>query len=184
MKKYKFDYNGYISDNYIRKDKAVIKVLMDNNENFYNKFDPRMHTINSAIMDYITNEAENIPFRYNVAIEFYADQLSENEKNKIKKMIKDYYGLKIINKSSVVNISFVKSLFLILLGALFIAFSSLSNSFYYIYVEVIYVIGWVLLWEGTEIFLISNNEDKVKMKNYKQLYNAEILFSDKFELKD
>lgn len=185
MEKYKFDYNKYIADNYIRKDTAVIKVLMNNKEDFYNLYDPRKHTINNSIMEYITEEAENIPFKYNVAIEFYTDELTDEEKVLIKKMIKNYYGLKVTNKNSVIKVSLVKAICLILLGALIVAYSALSNTFFnYIYVEVVYVVGWVLLWEGIEIFLLSNNEDKVQKKNYKQLYNAEVLFSDKFELKD
>jgi len=185
MKKYNFDYNKFILDNYIRKDKAIIKVLMNDKEKFYNQYDPRRHTINNSIMEYITEEAYNIPFKYDITIEFYCDDLTEEEKDLVRKMVRDYYGVKIINKRSVIKISTIKSLCLILLGALMIAYSALNNTFFnYIYLEIVYVIGWVLIWEGTEILLLSNNEDKVEKKNYKQLYNADILFSDTFELKD
>lgn len=185
MKNEKFNHDKHIIDNYISNDKAVIKVLINDNLNFYNEFDPRKISINKNVAEYITEEASNIPFKYNIVVEFSSSYLSENEKAKISKMLKNYYALKICNKDSIIRVNIVKSLCLILLGALMVTYSLIGKKLFgLIYEEVVYVIGWVLLWEGIDILLLSNNEHKVEKKNYQQLYDAQVIFSDKLELKD
>lgn len=185
MKNSKFNFNKHINDNYISNDKAVIKVLIEDNSYFFDDFDPRKVKINKRVVEYITEEASNIPFKYNIAIEFFSDELSNKEKDKIIKMVKDYYGLKVCNRDSIIRTNIIKSLCLVLLGALMVAYSFFGGNVWgFIYEEVVYVIGWVLLWEGIDIFLLSNSEDKYKRRSYMQLYDANIIFSDKFELKD
>lgn len=185
MKNIKFNYDKYIKDNYILRNRAVIKVLVNSNEEFYNDHDPRKRTINKSLMDYVSEEAENIPFKYNIDIEFYCDELTDLEKKNITNMIKEYYGLKVYSCKSSIRHGIIKTLMLFIFGAFFLACAMLNqNILNIIYDEVVYVIGWVLLWEATETFLFSNSKDKARKKNYKQLYNAKVLFSDKFELKD
>lgn len=177
----------YIKEKYLseKKDKAVIKVLVDKKNDFYNKFDPRKFSIDSNIVDYITNEAYNIPFRYKIIIEFCSEQLSEEEKNKIKKMIKDYYAMQIYNEDYIIRTNIIKSLFFILFGVLMVVYSFLGkNIFGNVYQEVVCVIGWVLLWEGIDILALFNSSERIERKNFKQLYYSEIIFSDKLELKD
>lgn len=182
MKSIKFNYDKYIKDNYILRNKAVIKVLIDNKDEFYNPRDPRRLTINKELIKYITDEAENIPNKYKINIEFYSDDLSDEEKKKIIDMIKSYYGLKVYSCKSSIKQGVLKALLFSIFGAFFIACSHLNNNLLnFVYDEVIYVIGWVLLWEATDTLLFSNSKDKVRKKNYKQLYNADILFSDKYE---
>ena len=167
------------------KDKAIIKVLIDKNEGFYNRFDPKKTSIDDNILDYITNEAYNIPFKYKIVIEFYSDDLSEEEKNKINKIIRNYYIMKISNKDSIIKINLIKALFFMLFGVLMVIYSFLGGNFLGgIYQEVISVISWVLLWEGIDILALSNSSEKIEKKNFKQLYYSEIIFSDKLELKD
>lgn len=183
MKKSKFNYNQHIIDHYVSEDRnrVFIKVLVDNLDHFYHCFDPRKISINPDIVEYITSEVDHIPFRYKVTIEFFSDELADEEKDKITTMIKNYYGMKICNVSSIIRTNIVKSICLILLGALMITYAAIGKSFFgFIYEEIVYVIGWVLLWEGIDIFLLSNSEHKVKRRTYKQLYDANIIFSDKF----
>ena len=184
MKNIKFNYDKYIKNNYVLRNKAVIKVLINDKEEFFNIRDPRQLTINKDLIEYITEEAENIPNKYKINIEFYSDDLSDEEKKKIIEMIKSYYGLKIYSCKSSIKQGVLKAIMFSIFGAFFIACSHLNSSlFNFVYNEVIYVIGWVLLWEATDTFLFSNSKDKVRKKNYKQLYNADVLFSDKCEWK-
>ncbi len=177
----------YIKEKYLseKKDKAVIKVLIDKKKDFYNKFDPQKISIDYVIVDYITNEAYNIPFKYKIIIEFCCDELSEEEKNKIRKMIRDYYAMQISNEDSIIKANTIKSLFFMLIGILMVIYSFVGkNIFGNVYQEVVCVIGWVLLWEGIDILALFNSSERIERKNLKQLYYSEIIFSDKLELKD
>lgn len=171
-----------IIDKYLIENGATIKVLVDNRKDYFNKFDPLENSINTEVVNYITEEANNIPFKYKLLIDFYSDELNEKEKEKIRRLIKEYYGMQIINNESIIRTNSVKALSLLLLGAIIIAYTIIGKELFgAIFMEVVYVMGWVLLWEGTEILLLSNSAEKVKNKNYKQIYNSEIVFSDKLE---
>lgn len=185
MKMKDFDHNKHLKENFLDNNRAVIKVLVNDNDGFFDSLDPMKSTINKDIADYIIDKAYNIPFKYKVVIEFYSDKLNDGEKDRIRKLVKETLALKILNMESIIRVNVIKSLCLMLLGALMVLYSFVGKDFFgYIYEEVVYVIGWVLLWEGVDILLLSNNENKVKKKNYKQLYDAEILFSDKLDSKD
>lgn len=181
----KFDIEKHAIDNYIDNDNAYIKVLLDNNDDIYNLKDPRKKTISSDISSYITNKSREIPFKYKIIIEFFTSNISDAEKENIRKIVKEYYGFMTEEKRRIIKSNRLKSLALIFFGALMLSIALLtSNLIGPLFNEIIYVIGWVLIWEGTETCLLSNSSEKIKCKNYKQLYDAEIIFSDKLEIKD
>ena len=159
MKKYKIDYNQYLLDDYIVGDTAVIKVLIDDKDSLYNKLDPRKMLLDKSILNYITEEAYKIPYKYNISIELCTSSLADSEKSRVAKIIKNYYAAKVSNCDSVIKINVIKSLCFILLGTLMIIYSFLGYKFFGpVYEEIIMIVGWVLTWEGVDLLLLSNNE--------------------------
>lgn len=184
MKDYKIQYNKHILDDYIVDGNAIIKVLVEDESSIYNKLDPKKSLLDKSILDYISEESYKIPFKYNITIEFISSNFSDEEKEKITKIMKNYYASKISSFDAVIRTNLIKFFCLILFGTFMIICSFIGDVFFGpIYEEVINVVGWVLLWEGVDIVLFSNNEYKVEKKNYKQLYDAKVVFSDKLELK-
>ncbi len=174
-----------IIDKYIVDRNGIIKVYVDKKDDFYNQYDPLNKSINFDIANYIIEEANNIPFRYKLKIEFFSDDLTESEKDSIRKILKEYYAFEIKKEENILKASAIKGICLLLMGILIITSEILgiwSNIAYdKIFLEVMDILAWVLLWESIDILLLSNNKEKIKKKNLIQIYKSEILFSDKLE---
>ena len=184
MKNIDFDYEKNLTDEYKNEEKYVIRVYLKDINEIYDEYDDKKMKLNHKIGNYIYQEVKNIPFKYDVTIELSTDEISKEEREKIKNIIKKYYAFKAKDLNEVLKINKLKAFILLILGASIISLSYFGQKLIgTIYGEFTMVIGWVLSWEGLDILMLSNSEKRVKIKNYKQLYNADIVFSDKLEIK-
>ena len=95
-RKIKFREKDYVERNYIREDgKAIIPIDLENIDDLYMAHDHKKLVLSDAICDYIEDVASIIPFKYDIVLEFHCKKISEEEQDRIKKIIKNNCGMEI-----------------------------------------------------------------------------------------
>ena len=179
-RKIKFSEDQYIENNYLRDGKAYIPVELESFDDLYMKHDYKRMELSDEVCSYIEEIAYMIPINTDIVLEIYCPNLTEEQKTRITKSIKNNYGIEIddidyeimlANRRS--NIMSIVGLFLLFLNFLvdkYINNAMLSNF--------LCVVWWVALWDMIEIQTLDKAENKGKRLNYQQLYDAEIIFKE------
>ena len=177
-KKIKFREKDYVEKNYIREDgKAVIPIHIKDMESLYMKHDYKKLVLSDAIFDYIEEMASIIPFKYDIVLEFHCKEIEIEEQGRIRKIIKNNYGMEIDDIDYQNRISKYISLVLFVLGILiFILAYALENHLIGIVKEFLFIAGWVVLWDMLESVLFTDNKRKLERLNKLQLYDSSVEF--------
>lgn len=184
-RKIKFREQDYIEKNYIRSDgKAVIPIFLKSAEDIYMKHDFKRLVLSDAIVDYIEEVASIIPFKYDIVLEFHCPKIEESEQIKIRKVVKNNFGMDIDDVDYENRLNNWVATGLTLLGILLLVLGySLDIFGESVIREIIFIIGWVLIWDMLEAILFENNKRKIKRLNKLQLYDSKIEFVE-YENKD
>jgi hypothetical protein len=78
----KFNAEKYINHNYVENEDAIISIYIKNVDAFYNEFDADELTISDNILKFINNRVENIPYKYNITLEFETPLVSYKQNKK------------------------------------------------------------------------------------------------------
>ena len=175
--KIKFREEDYVDKYYIRDGKGVIPIEINSMDDLYMKHDFQKLTLSDDLCDYIEEIAYIIPIEYAIILEIHCPTITKEEQERIKKVIKNNYGMEIDDRDYDVKISNQKAFILSILGIilLIIAFA-LEGKLPEIIREVIYIAGWVSLWEMFEALVLENSKKRVERINKLQLYDSEIRF--------
>ena len=177
-KKIKFSEKDYVERNYIRDDgKAVIPVEVRNLDDIYMKHDYKKLVLSDDITNYINEVASIIPFKYDIVIEFHCHELSVDEQERMKKIVKNNFGMEIddIDYKNRMNI-YVSILLFVIGAATLILGYALEDKILKILDELIVITGWVVLWDMMEVIIFTNNERKIEKLNKLQLYDSKVEF--------
>ena len=91
----KFSELNYVEKNYMRKGKAVIPVKIDKISDLYMKHDYKQMELSDSVCDYIEEIAYMVPINTDIVIEIHCPEIDEELQTKIKKNIKNNYGMEI-----------------------------------------------------------------------------------------
>lgn len=184
-RKIKFREQDYIEKNYIRADgKAVIPIYLKSVDDIYMKHDFKRLVLSDAIVDYIEEVASIIPFKYDIVLEFHCPKIEEWEQNKIRKVVRNNFGMDIDDVDYENRMNAWVATGLTLLGILLLVIGYSWEIFAQSVIqEIIFIIGWVLVWDMLEAILFDNNKRKIKRLNKLQLYDSRIEFIE-YEKKD
>ena len=177
-KKIKFSEKDYVERNYIRDDgKAVIPVEVRNLDDIYMKHDYKKLVLSDDITNYINEVASIIPFKYDIVIEVHCHELSADEQERMKKIVKNNFGMEIddIDYKNRMNI-YVSILLFVIGAATLILGYALEDKILKILDELIVITGWVVLWDMMEGIIFTNNERKIERLNKLQLYDSKVEF--------
>lgn len=176
-RKIKFSEEDYIEKHYIRDGKAIIPIELNSLEDLYMKHDYKKITLSDSICKYIEEIAYLIPLKYAIVLEIHCPEITEEEQIKVKKIIKNNYGMEIDDRDYDVKVSTQKSALLFILGMILLLVSfALEGKIPEFLEEFIYIAGWVSLWEMFESLVLENNQKRVERLNNLQLYDSEITF--------
>lgn len=176
-RKIKFREANYIDKHYIKYGKATIPITLKKIDDLYMKHDYKKLALSDDVCDYIEEIAYIIPLKYEIVLEIHCPRIDEEEQSRIKKVIKNNYGMEIDDRDYDIHVSNKKSFSLFFIGLLFIilsfAFGTQIPSFI---AELINIVGWVALWEMCENLMLNNVEKRTERIYKLQLYDSEVKF--------
>jgi len=172
----KFSEINYVEKNYMQKGKAVIPIKLEKISDLYMKHDYKQMELSDSICDYIEEIAYMIPINTDIILEIHCPEIDEELQDKIKKNIKNNYGMEIDDNEYDLSINNRRALIFTIIGLALLAVNVLVENFARIFSEFIGVVWWVAIWNMVEILLLENQEVKWKRLNNQQLYDSTIKF--------
>jgi len=183
-RKIKFSELNYVEKNYMQRGKAIIPVKLDNISDLYMKHDYKQMELSDNVCNYIEEIAYMIPINTDIILEIHCPEIDEELQNKIKKSIKNNYGMEIDDNEYDLSINNKRAWLFALIGIAFFIISMLVENIGRIFADLICVVWWVAIWDLIEILLLDNREIKWKRLNYQQLYDSTIRFVFDNEIND
>lgn len=182
-RKIKFSEANYVEKNYMRKGKAVIPVELKSIDDLYMKHDYKKMELSDDICAYIEEIAYMIPINTDIVLEIHCPKIDEDTQAKIKKSIKNNYGMEIDDNEYDLSINNRKALVFTVIGIILLVINILLDKFE-IFSNFVSVIWWVFIWDMVEILVMDNREIKWKRLNNQQLYDAsyEFVFDNDIEI--
>ena len=175
-RKIKFSELNYVEKNYMQRGKAVIPVKLEKISDLYMKHDYKQMELSDSVCDYIEEIAYMIPINTDIILEIHCPEIDEELQNKIKKNIKNNYGMEIDDNEYDLSINNRRAWLFALIGVIFFIINMLVENIGRILADLICVVWWVAIWDLIEILLLDNREIKWKRLNYQQLYDSTIRF--------
>ena len=177
-RKIKFREADYIEKHYIKDGKAVIPIHLNNINELYMKHDHKKLALSDDVCDYIEEIAYIIPLKYPIVLEIYCPEISEEQQLRIKKVIKNNYGMEIDDRDYDIHVANRKCISLFFMGLIFMLLSfALNGKVTQFVVEFFSIAGWVALWEMFEVLMLNNAEKRTERLYKLQLYDSEIRFA-------
>ncbi|MCR5186270.1 MAG: hypothetical protein K6D97_04045 [Clostridia bacterium] len=180
-RKIKFSEKNYIEKNYFYRKRAVIPVKLDKIEDLYMKHDYKMMELSNSVCDYIEEIAYMVPVNTDIVLEIHCPRVNAEYQNKIKKNIKNNYGIEIDDTDYDLSVNNRQSMIMFLVGIVILILNVFLESYLTgvigkIFPYFVSVIWWVAIWDMIEIQFMENREIKWKRLNYQQLYDSTITF--------
>ena len=177
-RKIKFREADYIEKHYIKDGKAVIPIHLNNINELYMKHDHKKLALSDDVCDYIEEIAYISPLKYPIVLEIYCPEISEEQQLRIKKVIKNNYGMEIDDRDYDIHVANRKCISLFFMGLIFMLLSfALNGKVTQFVVEFFSIAGWVALWEMFEVLMLNNAEKRTERLYKLQLYDSEIRFA-------
>ena len=175
-RKIKFSELNYVEKNYMQKGKAVIPVKLEKISDLYMKHDYKQMELSDSVCDYIEEIAYMVPINTDIVLEIHCPEIDEELQTKIKKNIKNNYGMEIDDNEYDLAINNRRAGIFAIIGIVFLIINILIENIGRILADFICVVWWVAIWDMVEIWLLDNQEIKSKRLNYQQLYDSTIKF--------
>lgn len=177
-RKIKFREKDYVENNYIREDgKAVIPIELNSFNDLYMKHDYEKLVISDDISNYIKEVASIIPFKYDIILEFHCPKIDLAQQERIKRIIKNNYGMEIDDLDYENRLESYTSTALFIIGTLLlILYFILPEATLSILKEMILLISWVILWDIVENAIFTSNRRRIERLNILQIYDSKIEF--------
>ena len=177
-RKIKFREADYIEKHYIKDGKAVIPIHLNSINELYMKHDHKKLALSDEVCNYIEEIAYIIPLKYPIVLEIYCPEISEEQQLRVKKVIKNNYGMEIDDRDYDIHVANRKCISLFFMGLVFMLLSfALHNKVTQFVVEFFSIAGWVALWEMFEVLMLNNSAKRTERLYKLQLYDSEIRFA-------
>lgn len=136
--------------------------------------------LHPELLSYILEEHKGIPLHQDIEIVVKSPKIfNQEEKEKFVTILRSDLGQDIKESYLIMKFILIRSILLLFFGILFIVFSFYLSKFSTSVIsEVLLIIGWVGVWESTYILLFDNTHTRIKIKHYKKLVSAKVLFDE------
>lgn len=133
--------------------------------------------LNEDLENYIYKESINYGKQDTIIRIKTSHDISEIDKNKLKKMIKASFRNNIDENLLHIKKANIKRCILMIIGTIFVLVSELINYSGIILIpEIFMIIGWVGIWEAVYSLLFEDTKMKIKNKRYKKIIKSKIEF--------
>ena len=180
-RKIRFSEKNYVEKTYMQRGKAVISVKLEKLSDLYMEHDYKQMELADSVCDYIEEIAYMIPVNTDIVLEIHCPKLNEEEQTKVKKSIKNNYGIEIDDDDYDISINNMKAWIFFIVGVIILIINIVTenissqqlNTFFSYLLSVAW---WVCIWDMLELIFNDNTEIKWKRLNHQQLYDAQITF--------
>ena len=172
----KFSELNYVEKNYMQRGKAVIPIKLEKISDLYMKHDYKQMELADSVCNYIEEIAYMIPINTDIILEIHCPEIDEEHQNKIKKNIKNNYGMEIDDNEYDLAINKRRALNFAVAGIFLLMVNILVENVGRIFADFICVAWWVAIWDMIEILVLGNQEIKWKSLNNQQLYDSTVRF--------
>lgn len=172
----KFSELNYVEKNYMQRGKAVIPIKLEKISDLYMKHDYKQMELADSVCNYIEEIAYMIPINTDIILEIHCPEIDEEHQNKIKKNIKNNYGMEIDDNEYDLAINKRRALNFAVAGIFLLMVNILVENVGRIFADFICVAWWVAIWDMIEILVLGNQEIKWKRLNNQQLYDSTVRF--------
>jgi len=175
-RKIKFSELNYVEKNYMRDGKAVIPIKLEKISDLYMKHDYKQMELSDSVCDYIEEIAYMIPINTDIVLEIHCPEIDEQLQNKIRKNIKNNYGMEIDDNEYDLSINNRRAVIFAIVGVVLLIVNILIEKYGRIFSDFLCVVWWVAIWDMVEILILGNQEIKWKRLNNQQLYDCTVTF--------
>ena len=185
-RKIKFSELNYVEKNYMQRGKAVIPIKLEKISDLYMKHDYKQMELSDNVCNYIEEIAYMVPINTDIILEIHCPEIDEELQNKIKKNIKNNYGMEIDDNEYDLAINNRRAIIFTIVGVLLLILHILIENHGRILADFLSVVWWVAIWDMVEILVLDNQEIKSDRLNNQQLYDSTVkfVFDDKIDDKD
>ena len=182
FKSAKFNYAKFVKQYYIDKKEAYISAKVDSINDIISKYSTKDYEwINPDFAHYIEESAYYIPIEESITIEICGGNFSDEEKELVRRVIKDYFGLKLGDKFLDLDENKHKSFILLIFGVISLGIFAILSKFSIItsaLTEIALLFFWFFLWEYAELAWLQRSDIQVGRIEAGQLSTAKITFLD------
>ena len=175
-RKIKFSELNYVEKNYMQRGKAVIPVKLETISDLYMKHDYKQMELSDSVCDYIEEIAYMVPINTDIIIEIHCPEIDEELQEKIRKNIKNNYGMEIDDNEYDLSTNNRRALYFTIVGVILLAIHILIEDYGRLFADFLSVVWWVAIWDMVEILVLQNQEIKWKRLNNQQLYDSTVKF--------
>ena len=172
----KFSELNYVEKNYMQRGKAVIPIKLEKISDLYMKHDYKQMELSDSVCDYIEEIAYMVPINTDIILEIHCPEIDEELQNKIKKNIKNNYGMEIDDNEYDLAFNKRRALNFAIAGLSLLILNILLENIARIFADFICVAWWVAIWDMIEILWLDHEKLKTERLNKLQLYDAEVTF--------
>ena len=172
----KFSEKNYVEKNYMKRGKAIIPIKLEKISDLYMKHDYKQMELSDSVCDYIEEIAYMVPINTDIVLEIHCPEIDEELQNKIKKNIKNNYGMEIDDNEYDLSINNRRALIFAIVGVLLLILHIFIENYGRLFADFLSVVWWVAIWDMVEILALGNQEIKWKRLNNQQLYDSTITF--------
>ena len=182
-RKIKFSEDRYVDKYYMRDGKAVIPVQLDRVSDLYMEHDYKQMELSDSVCKYIEEIAYMFPIDTDIILEIHCPEVDEDTKDRMKKSIRNNYGIEIDDVEYEIMLQNRRSFILLIVGVVLLTMNIIFERYMgSIASNFLCVVWWVAIWDMIEIQILDKGENRWKRLNYQQLYDAEITFVCDIEL--
>ena len=184
LKKYqtkKFDYYKTLNEYYIDKGEAYISVNVYSIDDIISLYSVKNdEVLNYEFMRYLETNSSYIPNEYPLVLEICNHHFNDEDKEIIRKVIRNHYSINLINKNEELKASQRKGKYLILFGLLSLLIYGLLVYMDKLIImrEIFSLIFCFTVWEATDIVIFNNDEIKEEICDLQNLSEIKIIFKD------
>lgn len=173
-----FDEDRYIEKYYYKEDRVVIPLLLEKVSDLYMKHDYKQMEISYSVCDYIEEIAYMVPVNIDIEIEIHCPRVDKATQERMKKTIRNNYGMEIDEVEYDIMVQNRQSLVLLIAGVILLIGYILVEKYTHSTVlsELLCIFWWVAIWNVIEFQTLDKRENKDKRLNYQQLYDARVSF--------
>lgn len=173
----KFSELNYVEKNYMQRGKAIIPIKIDKISDLYMKHDYKQMELSDSVCDYIEEIAYMVPINTDIVLEIHCPEIDEELQDKIRKNIKNNYGMEIDDNEYDLAINNRRALTFAIVGVLLLILHILIEDYFgRLFTDFLSVVWWVAIWDMVEILILGNQDIKWRRLNNQQLYDSTVKF--------
>ncbi len=175
-RKIKFSELNYVENTYMKNGNAVIPIKAKDISKLYVEHDYKKVDLADELCSYIEEIAFMIPVNVDIILEIHCPEISKELQNKIKRNIKNNYGMEIDDNDTDLRQNNQRSIMMAIIGILLLILNIFTSNLGEVWSELLTIMWWVPLWNMIEIQFMENRETRSQRLNNQQLYDSKVEF--------